>query len=459
MSRLVLLASLLLCTAAGAQSFEGLGLLPTDSGALVMSTSGDGAVVVGYGEGLTTLDLDRAQIWTPAAGLRPLQDAIAGDFGTDTTAWTLRRANDVSPDGRVIVGLGNVDGRASAFRWTAADGLVDLGGLGGGLSEAHQTSDDGAVVVGVSWPEGTTRTRAFRWTPEDGMADLGTLGGPVSAAYGVSGDGRVAFGTADASNGTARPVRWVDGAAPQALGTLGGSGLGSAFGASPDGRVIVGTSATEDNVQEAFRWVEGRGMIGLGLLDGGRVRARNSQALATSADGRVVVGGVLNVGGYYEAFAWTEEDGMRLLQDVLTDDYGLDLDGWLLVKATSISDDGTVVVGYGVNPDGVSEGWRAEVQLVTATADDAPQAGLRLDAAPNPSLDRAVLTLALDRPGDVAVTVYDVLGRAVAAPHRGPLAAGTHRLPLDTSALAQGVYVARAEADGLAVSRTLTVVR
>jgi probable HAF family extracellular repeat protein len=459
MPRSLLLAPLLIAYTAGAQSFRGIGVLPETSQTLAMGTSNDGAVIVGYGEGLEVVHPDRAQIWTPQAGLRLLQNVLAEDFGTDTTGWALERAVDVSPDGAVIVGDGVTGGERRAFRWTAAAGLVDLGTLGGGLSVGSATSDDGAVVVGRSWPDGATHTHAFRWTPEAGMVDLGTLGGVTSAAYGLSGDGRVAFGTAEDADGIARPVRWVGTGEPQFLGSLHGSGLGAAFGSSPDGRVIVGTSATEDNVREAFRWIEGRGMIGLGLLDGGRVRARASRALATSADGRVIVGGVLNVGGYYQAFAWTEADGMRLLQDILVDDYGLDLDGWLLVKATSISEDGSVIVGYGFNPEGVYEGWRAEVRLVTSEEAARPARRLRLEAAPNPAGDRALLTVRVEMATAARVTIYDGLGRRVAIVHDGPLTAGSHRLPVDVRGLPSGLYLVRAEAGGPAVSQPLTVVR
>ncbi|WP_179299612.1 T9SS type A sorting domain-containing protein [Rubrivirga marina] len=459
MSRSLLLASLLLTAAPHAQSFDGLGLLPENSQTLAQSTSNGGAVIVGHGEGLTTLDEDRAQIWTPTAGLRFLQDAIAQDFGTDTTGWALSHANDVSPDGRVIVGRGLYDGRQSAFRWTPTGGLVDLGTFGGVATYAEATSDDGAVVVGGAWPEGATQPRAFRWSAETGMVDLGTLGGPNAAATGVSGDGRVVFGAAEDENGRSRAVRWIEGGDAVPLGSLGNMGLGRADGSSPDGRVIVGSSVTEDNVWEAFRWTEEQGMVGLGLLDGGRVRARDSRAVATSADGSVVVGGVLNVGGYYEAFVWTQDEGMRLLQPLLEEDYGLDLEGWILVLATSISEDGSVIVGYGFNPDGVYEGWRAEVDLATAGEEDASRAGLSLRAAPNPALGRTTLTLSLDRAGDASVTLHDVLGREVATLHRGPLAAGAHRLPVGVAGLPAGVYVARAEAAGRVISRTLTVVR
>jgi hypothetical protein len=40
---------------------------------------------------------------------------------------------------------------------------------------------------------------------------------------------------------------------------------------------------------------------------------------------------------------------------------GLDLSGWTLTAATGVSDDGSVIVGRGINPSGDPEAWRAEV--------------------------------------------------------------------------------------------------
>ncbi len=52
---------------------------------------------------------------------------------------------------------------------------------------------------------------------------------------------------------------------------------------------------------------------------------------------------------------------MRNLQDVLTNDYGLDLTGWTLEEANGISDDGRVIVGYGDNPAGQTQAWRVVI--------------------------------------------------------------------------------------------------
>ena len=86
-------------------------------------------------------------------------------------------------------------------------------------------------------------------------------------------------------------------------------------------------------------------------------------------------------------------------------------------------------------------------------------APLALAVAPNPSHGRATLRLTAAAPVAARVTVWDALGREVARLWDGPVGTGTVALALDTSALAPGVYLARAEADGRALTVRLTVAR
>ena len=52
---------------------------------------------------------------------------------------------------------------------------------------------------------------------------------------------------------------------------------------------------------------------------------------------------------------------MRELLNVLTNDYSLNLAGWQLCRATGLSFDGNIIVGYGVNPSANTEAWIANI--------------------------------------------------------------------------------------------------
>ncbi len=60
---------------------------------------------------------------------------------------------------------------------------------------------------------------------------------------------------------------------------------------------------------------------------------------------------------------WDTQHQMRLLSQVLHEEYELDLAGWVIRAATGISADGLVIVGVGINPDGNTEGWIADMRV------------------------------------------------------------------------------------------------
>lgn len=147
------------------------------------------------------------------------------------------------------------------------------------------------------------------------------------------------------------------------LGDLqGGEFSSEAMGVSADGVVAVGVGASDDG-DEAFRWedtgtctLDNTGldpcMVALGDLPGGPFR---SVATAASADGSVVVG-FSNSGSGIEAFIWDSVNGMQKLSSALAI-ADVDPGDWTLTKANDVSDNGTVIVGEGMNPDGDPEAW------------------------------------------------------------------------------------------------------
>jgi len=111
-------------------------------------------------------------------------------------------------------------------------------------------------------------------------------------------------------------------------------------------------------VGEAFRWTQAGGMAGLGFLTGGTF----SQAQGVNADGTVVVGlgNATGTGGNSEAFRWTQAGGMQSVQALLAAK-GVSMTGWTLLGAGSVSADGQVIVGFGIDPNGQEEGWIASL--------------------------------------------------------------------------------------------------
>jgi hypothetical protein len=120
-------------------------------------------------------------------------------------------------------------------------------------------------------------------------------------------------------------------------------------------------------------------------------------------------------------------------------------------------------------PDGgalwVAEGTdeRIETDSGGPTTAVEPEAANRLvlsDPMPNPARDRAALYLIAPNDGHVAVTLHDATGRRVAVLMEGRTSpAWPVAINMDTTALSAGVYLVRAEGEGLIATRTLTLTR
>lgn len=352
-------------------TFLGLGDLPGGQySSNAFGVSGDGSVVVGISNSVRSSGAFEGFRWTAETGMVGL-----GSLGAPENYTSL--AYDVSSDGSVIVG--NTSAQAppnygAPFRWTASEGLVPIGPLPGGEigGTAYAISADGRTIVGYAG-NAESREEAFRWTAETGMIGLGDLpGAPFISSVGldVSGDGSVVVGVGTGPQGEGRPFRWTEAAGMIDLGDLPGGGTtGGASGVSLDGSIIVGSSRSTFG-EEAFLWTESTGMVGLGDLPGGPF---GSGALDVSADGKIVVGNScvadLAPGFCFTApFVWDAEHGMRNLQTLLTDDFGLDLTGWQLFTARAISADGLTIVGYGWNPNRRPEAYLARIPEPTTAA-------------------------------------------------------------------------------------------
>ncbi|MDO8629882.1 MAG: hypothetical protein Q7R41_05265 [Phycisphaerales bacterium] len=335
-------------------SFQSVGNLPGGSFSSAKAVSPDGTVVVGdYRTDDQTYPW-RAFRWTAATGMETLE--TSGDDGN----WGVSAA---SAFGTIIVGRGphyspGVGDTGAAVLW-GADGHVNplasitLGGTP--TNVATDVTPDGAVIVGSASGQG------FRWS--NYVVEL--LGGlnesnPRSEVTGVSADGSVIVGQSAYPGSREEAIRWTQETGMVGLGTLAGYPGSAAYGVSADGSTVVGQCSAAASL--AFRWKDGA------MTDLGGITADDysSTAYATSSDGWRVVGKVQGNSGGEHAFIWDPVLGMRRIADVLTYDYGVDLEGWWLPEAFGISDDGQTIVGTARNPDGIYEGFVATIPSWTA---------------------------------------------------------------------------------------------
>lgn len=349
---------------AKAQCFMGLGDLPGgDFSSSANGLSGDGRFVTGFSQ--VSGNSTEAFLWTDTTGIVGL--------GTPVGSVSSRGAA-VTNDGGVVVGLHGMDAPGfptRAFQWTTSGGPAEFSPFPAGAFNrfANDLSANGGVIVGEFQPAQNQLNVAYHWSGgiftviEDPNLDDGTNASAVSA------DGYVVAGAAqilDFPNPVVREAFvWTAAGGITRIGFLPGATNGSsASGISADGNAVVGTSESSNGDNEAFRWTEAGGMVGLGDLPGGDFA---SFASDTTANGSIVVGRSDVLGGQFSSsfdpFMWDEAHGMRNLVNVLINDYGLGsaLIGWDLIEAIAISDDGRVIIGNGINPDGNFEAWIARI--------------------------------------------------------------------------------------------------
>lgn len=234
--------------------------------------------------------------------------------------------------------------------------FIPLGGFADGTygaygSSATAVSNNGAAVTAIRTSHGPEPFPPYLWTETDGRTFLGDPPGPFSFANGVTDDGQLVVGThrVEQPRFYEQAFTWTPVAGMVPLdGLPEGASHSEANDVTPDGAFVVGLThigAPGPLEFEAYRLSDAGELLLLGDLPGGQ---RLSRAIAVSADGSTITGEATSESGYH-AFVWTEESGMVGLGDasgLFTQSFG-----------RNISADGKVIVGTGLNPDGVFEGW------------------------------------------------------------------------------------------------------
>ncbi|MFT5733875.1 MAG: putative membrane protein [Planctomycetota bacterium] len=303
-----------------------------------------------------------------AAALLPAAHAQRPDFAPPIPRATLRAldahpgaadANSgalaVSADGSHVLGWANSPlSRAAreATYWGASTHPTGVGTLPtlNVWGSLRAISRDGLFLVGDT--NAGEAMSAVIWSDSLGLSALPALPGSVgSTAAGVASGGGTVVGTSDFRDEVtaSHPVlsreatRWENGVAT-GLGFLPGGASSEATDVSPDGRFVVGRSDVPMGFQshEAFLWSATGGMQSLGDLPGGY---RRSLAVAVSDDGSVVAGWGMATSHPFRTrvWRWTNQTGLVLI-DLLTGDFG--------AEPTDMSGDGNVIVGWSTTPGG-----------------------------------------------------------------------------------------------------------
>jgi probable HAF family extracellular repeat protein len=277
-------------------------------------------------------------LWTPATGLR-------------TAGWSQGHehtdAHAISGDGSTILG---VDYNANMLTWTAAGGVQYPSGTNGSPGGINR---DGSVIVG-----GHVAGGPFRWTAATGAVPLPTPpgwadNGADGRGNAVSADGSVVGGTLFNTAGTRHAFRWAAGDGTMLLEHPAGLIGSDTTAINADGSALVGWAYDATEVHRPFRWTAASGIQLLPVPIG--------QATDVTADGAIIIGNGQVPGGD-SAFIWDATRGARDLKAALAADYGLDLTGWDIHSADSITPDGRVIVGRGAHADfGDNVAWRVVV--------------------------------------------------------------------------------------------------
>ena len=297
------------------------------------------------------------------------------------------RARDISDDGSVVVGLGEVADGSDAFRWNRETGMSGLGAIT--AFNNVRVSSDGSTII--TYTGAGSSGRPVRWTEQDGLLPLPFVGFDAYAR-GINGDGSIVVGQFDNHTG----VRWSESTGFDSE-VLFGSALERrvAWDVSDDGSVILGRSGEvgafiwtfQDGISllpqapggaiwfdveaisgdgkvvigeangRAVRWTQDTGIVELPALPNGDLPAL---ARGVSRDGSYIVGRTEN--GGIGSYIWDAVHGSRSIEQLLANELGLgqSIAGWdLFQSAWAVTADGRTIVGTGVNPDGNTEAWMA----------------------------------------------------------------------------------------------------
>jgi len=357
---LVATAMAMLPAAASAQSII---QVPTGVAGLPHALSADGSTVCGEYSGTP---FNTAFRWSTATGLVQL--------GNQSLRANATNANGTISAGTVFPQTSSIE--PARFLPGGVVQLLLPGALTYRFGQATGISGDGSIVTGfASDPLVPGNSNAFFWNNGVFTFMPSTLDLPLVQAWGyaLSEDGSTVFGTAYSQQ--VHAIRWRPGSPIELIPDLPNipppaTGLVShrPTACNAGGTMAVGYMTHPDFPQtRAFRWTENNGTEELTLPQG----VTEAVAEGLTADGVAIVG-TINASSAPRAAYWVESYLWTDLNTYLPT-VGVDLTGWVLTTCEGVSNDGAKLTGRGIF-NGSPAVWYVK--------DIPPLCGPRIDAQP-----------------------------------------------------------------------------
>jgi hypothetical protein len=270
----------------------------------------------------------------------------------------------VSDDGTVVLGdIPDPEGVGSnvAARWTEATGWQSLGHLPNAgacpsRSDGFELSADGSIAVGLSWDG--CNGRGFWWSEATGMLELEPLANGSNRASVVSADGSLIGGFAQGSF-SRTPAIWDDTLAGELLDPPNGDAIGEVHGMNDAGTILLGSWATVEPAVRAVKWTASEsGWVREQIADGSLMPGWGGTPMDIAYDGTIVGFDIL----LGNRRAWIQPDGTGQIVNLKTwvEDHGGTVPtGLILEVPQAISTDGRYIVGHGF----LTGAWRITVTL------------------------------------------------------------------------------------------------
>lgn len=370
--------------------------------------------------------------------------------------------SNVSGDGSAVIGTyTNGSSEEVAGVWTPGAGWSEIDRLatgqpcGASVGSGYALNFDATAAVGLAWVT-ACRAEAFKWTLASGTVGLGRSEGVSSRATDISDDGTTTVGfDEDPVFGGRRPALWTDAVSgPQYF--AGAETVGEALGVSSDGSRICGIANNS-----GFYYDATSGVVDIGALPG---EIWGSTATAVADDGTVVGWSGNPFFSFPAAIIWSPYIGLMSLADYAAEQ-GIDLGGYYLYNATSISADGRTIAGTALDP---TASWFVPYVIrlePTASVDPAMTASvLSLTSMPNPFALSTTMSFALPVAERVQMSVLDMSGRIVAQLADRHFEPGSHQVSWDGTdeggrAVSSGTYFVRVQDSRGTTTRKISVVR